>query len=270
MEVRMKNILVLVHDDAGQEARLQAALDLTRALDGHLTCLDIVQFPAMLGDYYDQYGGMVLLEEEKTRERLNRIRLEDRLAREDVRWEFRAMTGYISDCLIAESGMADLLVVNRKLDDIFSPDMSTLASKLAIKSGKPIFAVPQACKGVDTGGRAVIAWDGSLPAMAALSTAVPLLKLASDVRLLEIGTKSEGDPIDDAAVYLSRNDIHATVHRILSDDNPARTIQWFCSDQKASYCVMGASGHGRVRSAVLGSVAWRMLTTSEIPLLMAR
>ena len=27
----MKNVLLLVHDDQGQEARLQAALDLTRA-----------------------------------------------------------------------------------------------------------------------------------------------------------------------------------------------------------------------------------------------
>ena len=28
----MKNVLVLLHEDVGQEARLQAALDLTRAL----------------------------------------------------------------------------------------------------------------------------------------------------------------------------------------------------------------------------------------------
>ena len=41
----MKNILLLVHDDPGQEARVQAALDLTRALDGHLTCLDVAAMP---------------------------------------------------------------------------------------------------------------------------------------------------------------------------------------------------------------------------------
>ena len=29
----MKNVLVLMHEDAGREARFQAALDLTRALD---------------------------------------------------------------------------------------------------------------------------------------------------------------------------------------------------------------------------------------------
>src|SRR4051812_13689734 len=31
-EATMKNVLLLVHDDAGQEARFQAALDVTRAL----------------------------------------------------------------------------------------------------------------------------------------------------------------------------------------------------------------------------------------------
>lgn len=37
----MKTVLLLGHNDAGQEARLQAALDLTRALSGHLICVDI-------------------------------------------------------------------------------------------------------------------------------------------------------------------------------------------------------------------------------------
>lgn len=35
----MKSILLPIHDDSGQEARFRAALSLTRALDGDLTCL---------------------------------------------------------------------------------------------------------------------------------------------------------------------------------------------------------------------------------------
>ena len=41
----MKNILLLVHDDAGQEARFQAALDIGRAVEGHLSCLDVTVIP---------------------------------------------------------------------------------------------------------------------------------------------------------------------------------------------------------------------------------
>ena len=46
----MKNILLLVHDDHGQEARLQAALDITRAVEGHLTCIDVTPYPLIAGD----------------------------------------------------------------------------------------------------------------------------------------------------------------------------------------------------------------------------
>ena len=41
----MKTVMVLIHDDAGQEARLQCALDVVRAVEGHLVCLDVVQLP---------------------------------------------------------------------------------------------------------------------------------------------------------------------------------------------------------------------------------
>ena len=56
----MKNVLVLMHDDVGQEARFQAALDLTRALDGHLTCLDVAILPVTVDDYA-MLGGAALL-----------------------------------------------------------------------------------------------------------------------------------------------------------------------------------------------------------------
>jgi len=64
----MKNILLLVHDDEGQEARLQAALDLTRALDGHLSCIDMTVMPVIVGDYYAGGDTAILLGEERERE----------------------------------------------------------------------------------------------------------------------------------------------------------------------------------------------------------
>jgi hypothetical protein len=35
----VKSILLHVYDDTGFEGRLQAALDLARAFEGHITCL---------------------------------------------------------------------------------------------------------------------------------------------------------------------------------------------------------------------------------------
>lgn len=36
----MKSVLLFANDDPGLGARLQAALDVVRAFDGHLTCLN--------------------------------------------------------------------------------------------------------------------------------------------------------------------------------------------------------------------------------------
>ena len=71
----MKNILLLVHEDNGQEARLQAALDVTRALKGHLNCLDVVIMPVVVGYDWGGYGTAMLLEQEQMTEDLNRIAL---------------------------------------------------------------------------------------------------------------------------------------------------------------------------------------------------
>lgn len=41
----MRNVLVLIHDDQCQEARPQCAPDVTRAIGGHFTCLDVRPLP---------------------------------------------------------------------------------------------------------------------------------------------------------------------------------------------------------------------------------
>eukprot|EP01037_Dinobryon_pediforme_P037902 gene37902-45620_t len=95
----MKTVLLLVHDDTGQESRLQAALDLTRALDGHLSCLDVAVPATVDGDYYG-IAAVALLEDERTREAENKTALVARLEREDVRWDWTDATGTLADAVI--------------------------------------------------------------------------------------------------------------------------------------------------------------------------
>lgn len=92
----MKNVLLLVHDDAGQEARLQAALDLTRYLSGHLTCLDIVIIPVLAGSEYYPDAELMLLQDARKREEVNAGHIKARLQAEDVAWNWIDHTGYCS------------------------------------------------------------------------------------------------------------------------------------------------------------------------------
>ena len=266
----MKNILLLVHDDAGQEARIQAALDIGRAIGGHVTCLDVAIIPALVGiDYVGDAGFGMLLADERDREAVNRATIEARFSREDVPWDWVDSAGDIAGCLTNASSLADLIVVNRQLDDFPLPDMRTAAGELVVQSGKPILAVPDSLRRMNLDG-AMIAWDGSAGSATALRAAVPLLKLASRVEILEIEDKSVRAPAEDAAAYLSRHDIHAVVCRLpRGGKTTADILLDRVSADDFGYVVMGGFGHRRFLEALFGGVTRAMLSKSPVPLFMA-
>lgn len=266
----MKNILVLVHDDAGQEARFQAALDVTRAVEGHLKCLDVVMLPTVAGDYYMAESIALLLTEEQQREAANRVRLQERLAHEDVAWDWSDTTGDLVHCIKDAAGLADLIVVNRKLEEFPYPDMRQVAGDVLLNSRKPILAVPGDGIGLDVGGRALVAWNGSPQAMAALVAAPPLLCHASDVQLLEVADGSIEAPAEEAAAYLSRHGIHAEICRVaVGSRDTGDVILEEVGNRLVDYVVMGAYGQARFIEALLGGSTRRMLTDSPVPVLFA-
>ncbi len=263
----MKNVLLLLHDDVGQEARLQTALDLTRALDGHLTCLDVAVLPAWVGDPYFPDGGAVLLQEERAREDVNRTQIRERLTHEDISWDLSAVTGDLSTCLKDAAGLADVIVVNRKLDEFPYPDMRELVGELVVKSGKPVIAVPDHIRSFNATGRAIVAWDGSPASMAALQAATPLLKLSESVIIVEIDDGSLQTPAHGAAAYLSRHGIHALIRLEKSHGRPAGDVLMSeIKDRSSDYLVMGGFGHRRFAEALFGGVTRTLLEKSSVPL----
>lgn len=266
----MKNILLLVHDDLGQEARFQAALDVGRAVGGHLTCLDVTILPTIVAPGYTGDAGFsILLADEHTRESANRARLEARMAKEDVPWDWVDATGEPTSCLKAEAALADLIVINCQLDDFSLPDMRAVAGGLIVASRCPVLAVPQGHERLDPDS-AMIAWDGSSAAAAALRAAVPLLRCATNVVLVEIDDGSVALPAEAAASYLSRHGVHATIRRLPSGHrNAAEIITTEASSGNFGYVVMGGFGHSRFVEALFGGVTRALLTNSPVPVFLA-
>ena len=262
----MKNVLVLIHDDEGQEARLQAALDATRALRGHLNCLDVSPIVPFIGDTTGVSGGAILMELERESETANAARIRERLAGEDVPWTLTQVTGYFEHALEEAATLADLIVVNRACDDLPLPDLRGLAASLVLRSGRPILAVPEDTRGFEVAGDALVAWNGSHEASTALAAAVPLLTLAKSVTVVEIDEGDFAVAAEDAAAYLSRHGIHAEIMR-WPDGRVAEAL--IALAQVKDYLVMGAFGHSRLREALFGGVTRRLLQESPIPLLLA-
>jgi len=263
----MKNILLLVHDDTGQEARLQAALDLTRAFSGHLRCIDVVAMPALVGDEYSGAAGAMILADERDRESANKKAVTARLAQEDIAWDWTDATGAIADSVTAAAALSDMIVLNRKLDAFPYPDMHDIASRILMKAHKPVLAVPDTLERF-TLDRALVAWDGQASAAATMRACVPLLALAKEVEIFMTRDGSERTEPTEAAEYLSRHGIHASV-KIIDDGLHAadRLITEEAERWRADYIVMGAYSHGRLMEA-FGGVTKRMLAKSTLPLVL--
>ena len=265
----MKNVLLLIHDDSGQEARLQAALDVTRAIDGHLTCLDVSIIPPLYPDSYGVSGGALMMDIERETETANKARIAPRLAREGVSFDWKDATAYLEPALEQASGLADLIVVNRQLESFPLPDMRSVAGSLVVKSAKPVLAVPEQVTGFNAKGAALVAWDGSDEASAALRAAVPLLALAETVTILELDDGSIKGSAEDAATYLARHAIKPAIVYEKCDSDPGAIIVGKANSGRYDYLVMGGFGHARFIEAMFGGVTRALLTESDIPLFLA-
>lgn len=265
----MKNVLLLVHDDSGEEARLQAALDLTRALNGHLTCFDIVQAPVLAGaDYMMADAELALLADARDREAANKLKTQAHLVHEDICWDWIDGTGEISQLLGQEAGLTDIIVLNTAFTDHTPPDMRALASDLAMRAARPILAVPAGAHRFEPNGHVLIAWDGSHPVVETVRAITPLLALAETVTMLEIGRVS-GPRAEDAAAYLSRHGISTRVDRVpATAGDVGKTLLSEIAKRQPAFCVMGAYGHARVRETLFGGVTRRLLSESPVPLIL--
>jgi nucleotide-binding universal stress UspA family protein len=264
----VKNVLLLVHEDAGQEARFQAALDLARALSGHLACIDVSPFPLVFDQ--GEVSAPAVTIDEAAQETGNKARLQRRLEAEDLSWSWQDLRDDFVPGLLEAAASADVIVLNRKLDTASRPDMRAITACLLTNSQALVVAVDERCRALDVGMPALVAWDGSEQAMHALQRALPLLKLASAVTIFQAGPlPQEGVAAEEAALFLSRHGIRAAVETNPRRGQVAADICGAAERIGAGYCVMGAFGHSRLREALLGGVSHEMLNAAPLPLMMA-
>ncbi|WP_454884216.1 universal stress protein [Sphingomonas oryzagri] len=264
----MKTILLPLHDDGGQEARLRAALDCARAVEGRLVCVDLV-VPEAAGD---PFGGItpVVTERERLRELSNRDRIEAYLDGEEVPAEWIEAIGDPAECLMRAAALSDLIVTS--ITDKSGPPFlaTSFVDAVIARSGRPVLAVPEGSDGLDIAGEVMIAWDGSPSCIAAMRAAIPLLARARSVTLFEIDDGSVHIPAESAAEYLGHYGIMSHVlpkHALI--ETAGAMILTQCRRRRPAWLVMGGYGHSRAREALFGGVTRTMLREARVPLFLA-
>lgn len=266
----MKNILLYANGDAGLESRLQGALDLARAFDGHIICVQVTPYDSFIMG--DPFGGIYALpsmvEEVRRMEEAHRSRVEDRLRKEDVAWDWLRFDGNPAQTLIDRSRLADVIVLSlarRGHDGAMS-----IAQSVVLHARTPVLALPELQLSLDCMGTALVAWNGAPESSGALRQALPMLRRASAVKIVTVVEGATGFPATDASAYLARHGIASELHEWpLAGRSVGEALDEAAATFRASYLVMGAYGHSRLREAVLGGATRHMLTSGTVPLLMA-
>lgn len=269
----MKSVLLHIQDDEGFEARLQTALDIVRASQGHLTCLYATPINAYIA--FDNFGGVFVMNDVLEQLEAHKIelkeRVEARLRSEGVSWSYAEASADPAQAVVSHSTLCDVIVMSHPPRDKPQGIAHAVVGDVIMAAGIPVLLVPETAKGFNVTGTAAIAWNGSYEAAHALRAALPMLALAANVCIVSVaeGKDHEFPPVA-ASEYLSRHGISSELHEKNAGTNSVEQALIGAAKQlEAEYLVMGAYGHSRAREYLFGGVTRNMLKDSPIPLLLA-
>lgn len=188
----------------------------------------------------------------------------------DARWQ--VAIGETADALCIAGDWNDLVVVSAG----GGPRESLRILNEVLASGTACLAVPESYIPPGRVARAVVAWNGTAAANRAIHAALPLLRHAQSVVLLQPhpsanrprrpGWRPIGDPVN----HLISHGIQvAAIESIEGEDEvAAQRLLAAALEQHADLLVMGASGQQRRSEPYLGRTTARILERSQLPLLL--
>ena len=194
------------------------------------------------------------------------VRTGEKAAGARARW--REVTGQVSDHAGRSARTADVTVCAQP--DSEMPDSDDIFHDLIFRSGRSVLMVPASYKGT-VGRHVMIAWNGRAEGARAVGGAVPLLKGADKVTVVQIG---EVDPVrpdfEDVADYLSENDIAAVTRNDKEKgDSIGNQLLDIAGEIGADCIVLGAYSHSRWREMVLGGATRHIVAHAKLPIFMS-
>lgn len=147
------------------------------------------------------------------------------------------------------------------------------AEGVVFETGRPMLLLPEVQTREPKFDRIAVAWDGSRVAARALADAMPLLREASSVSIVQITGEKDLSRTASPADLLRHLRLHGinaeTVEKAIEDSDAGRTLQSHCVRDGRDLLVTGAFGHSRAREFVLGGVTRSILDDTKLPVLMS-
>lgn len=179
--------------------------------------------------------------------------------------------GQEDEAAVRYGRMADLVVVGRPSGGDDEPALQATLNAVLMESGRAVMVAPPQLV-TSLSGPAVIAWNGSVEAVRAVTASLPLLLKASRV-VVAVAEHGEEAAVSasDLRNYLAWHGIDAELRpqaaASAGDVGPA--LLRACDDMGATLLVMGAYTHSRLRQLIIGGVTRYVLDHAALPVLLA-
>jgi len=180
-----------------------------------------------------------------------------------LEWRPAVSFALLSDYIAAEARCADLVVtgVGRSAARVDSArHLDT--GELAMRAGRPLFIVPPEARRVAFG-HVMVGWKDTAVTRRAVYDALPLLRTAERVTIVEIAPQDDLDAargrLADVASWLAGHNIAARTLAEPSLGDDSVRVSALAEELEADVIVAGAYGHSRLREWMMGGVTRELL-----------
>jgi nucleotide-binding universal stress UspA family protein len=183
-----------------------------------------------------------------------------------VEWRSAQQYAYLADYFANEARGADLVLTGVATGDFLDASRAVNTGELVMQTGRPVLIVPAGASSLKLD-HALIGWKDTRETRRAVCDALPLLKRATRVSIVEIAAHDELPAarrhVEDVVAWLGRHAIQAECTAQLSSGDDATALYAIGQDKGVDVVVAGAYGHSRLREWVLGGVTRDLLLSAN-------
>lgn len=264
----LRSILLNVDVAAPDSPALRYAVDLAGKFDAELIGVAADQ-PDLTFAGTDGTAAIDLYAMEQTEIETQLKRAEEAfnaLVPATIRKQWHAYVTNPTTAVVEQACIADVIVTAARTTTSFQDVQSINLGEIVLAAGRPVIDVAHSAKAAAFD-RICIGWKDTREARRAVADALPLLKLAGQVRAVTI---SEGDysdekfSIDALKAWLQSHGVAAECEVITNPEGFVDVLESTALSWNADLLVIGGYGHSRMREWLFGGVTRRILRTNAL------
>jgi nucleotide-binding universal stress UspA family protein len=270
-----QTLLVHVEPDELPDPRLALAVSLANLFNAELIGIGAEAYgtSGLVGGYGPEYGGAEIYANLAANVDANLALAEKKFqavadsVRQGTQW--RAAVQYPADKIAAEARAADLIITSHYARAAASNYTAAAPGTLIMQTGRPVLVAPPGAEKLAVA-NIVVAWKETREARRAVSDALPLLRNAHSVLLVEISNSTGSAPaarhrLEDVRAHLRRHNVESGVMVVAEAriGSAADQLLDIAEQQRADLIVAGGYGHSRLREWAFGGFTQALLSQTR-------